>query len=539
MIYITGHQKPDTDSVASAIAYAYLKNQTGQKALPVCLGKLSRETRFVLDKFGFDAPALLSDARNMLAEINLDDARTISEEATLFEAHQAMEKEGRFSLAVVNEEEKMTGIVTGSTLSAIGLHDTAAGIELLKHTSLENIVKTLDGTLLTPEIESSQMHLNGKVSMVAMTSSGVDNYDVKDRIVIVGDDAPAQKKLIEKGAGMLILVWSNGVDMDVLEAAARNHCPILLSGHGTMNTSRYLYFAPPVKLVMQKEVKAFYSDEFVEDVEEKAKSSRIRAFPVISRDGYVLGFLERYHLLQAKKKQLILVDHNEFSQSVPEIEKAEVVEVVDHHRISDFSTMRPIQFRAEIVGSTATIITKMYREKQVQIPKNIAGLLLSAILSDTLKFASPTTCQEDIFTAQALALIAGLNIDAYAREMFMVSTDLSGMEMADALRTDFKEFEINGSTCFISQVFVYSYDDIQERQEEILQAVAEIAQASPKASVAAVFTSIHENGSRFVMAGEKKEQLETAFAPDTFYPGILSRKNQILPAVSQALMRKF
>ena len=257
-VYITGHQHPDTDSVASAIAYALFKRAMGVKAIPCRLGKLSNETKYLLKRFGFEEPMLLEDARKKLKEINLDSPEAISPETTVYETIRLMHETERSAFAVTDHEKKVIGFVSKSDLAKIGLGDTAVGIDLLQQTSTEDIAKTISGRIIYDDPET---HLNGKVSIIAMTKSGTDNYEIKDRIVIVGNDPVSERKLIQKGAGMLIVVWAEEIESEVLEEAKKYHCPVIISGHGSMNTSRYIFFAPRIELVMRRKPVVFHEDD--------------------------------------------------------------------------------------------------------------------------------------------------------------------------------------------------------------------------------------------------------------------------------------
>lgn len=272
---------------------------------------------------------LFEDARATIREIDMDPPLTITPETTIYETLQLMQQQNKQSYGVVNEKGQLLGMVTRSDLASIGLGDTAAGIKLLRDTPLENIEKTISGKIIYTD---EKYHFNGKVSIIAMTETGLTNYDIKDRLVLLGNDTQAQKAAITKGAGILVVVWADQVDEEVLALAKKHHCPIILSGHGTMNTSRYLYFAPPVKLIMLRSLISFNIDEFAEDVGKKMLKSRYRSYPVIDNNNYLKGYLSRYHILDYHNKQVILVDHNEYAQSVKGVENADLLEIIDHHR---------------------------------------------------------------------------------------------------------------------------------------------------------------------------------------------------------------
>ena len=536
-VYITGHRHPDTDSIASAIAYALLQRRKGINAVPCRLGPINTETRWLLERFGFEEPMLFEDARATIKEIDMDPPLTITPETTIYETLQLMKQNNKQSYGVVNQKGQLLGMVTRSDLSRVGLGDTAAAIQLLKDTPLDYIAKTIRGFFA---YRDEEYHFNGKVSIIAMTETGLNDYDIRDRLVILGNDTEAQKAAIRKGAGILVVVWTKEIAPEVIELAKAHHCPIIISGHGTMNTSRYLYFAPPVRLIMLKSLVSFNMDEFVEDVGKKMLKSRYRSYPVIDNNNYLRGYLSRYHILDYRNKQVILVDHNEYAQSVKGVEKADLLEIIDHHRICDIATSRPISFRNEIIGSTASIITSIYMENQMDIPKNVAGLLLGAILSDTLKFRSPTTTPKDIGLAKTLAHIADLDIDAFASEMFRVSSNISQKSVQELITQDVKTFQIDSHKVMIAQVIISAVDEVHSIEDELQQEMNSFAIDKELDLFVVAFTSILENGSVFYASGPLSEVVIEAFpnrhGAHSFQEDILSRKNQIVPLLSRAII---
>lgn len=537
-IYITGHQHPDTDSVASAIAYAFFKRSLGTPAVPCCLGKLNEETRYLLNRFHFQEPQLLTDARITVGEVAMDPPTYISPETTIFECLQQMQQGNRTYCGVVDEEKKLIGMVTKSDISVIGLYDTARSIAIMAQTPLENIRKTLDGKVI---YDDPAMVLNGKVSVIAMTKSArLEHYDVEQRIVICGSDPEAQKQVIRQGAGLLVVVWADTIQADVIEAAKLHHCPIVISGHGAMNTTRYIYFAPSASQIMKRELVKFTNTELAEDVSRKMLQSRYHVYPVTDADGHLTGYVSRYHIMQAPSKKLILVDHNEFSQSVRAIEKAQVLEVIDHHRINDFSSQYPVQFRNEIVGSTCTIVATIFRENQIPIPVELAGLMLGAILSDTLNFHSPTTTEKDRTTANILAAIADLDVEDFATEMFTATASKVDSSPSELIKSDMKIFEVYGCKLAISQVIMASMNDLHLEAGDIQTALDKFAEKKDLDLAVLAFTSIQENGSVLYFGGNRTAWGKEAFpdGPDgerPFHEGLLSRKQQLLPRLTKVI----
>ena len=539
-VYVTGHKHPDTDSIAAAIGYAFYKRANGIKAIPCRLGKLSAETKYLLERFGFEQPMLLDDARYKLGEINLDEPVSIAPDKTLFEAIRILAKNNRQICSVVDDEGRLLGIVTRSDAADIAMGDTESTAKLLKDTPIECINTAINGRIV---YEAPGRKMNGKVGVIAITSEDLSGFEVKDRIIITGSDSKAQTDMIRLGAAVLIVVRADDVAPEVLEAAKEHNCSIIISGHGTMNTSRYVYFAPRVSQMMVTNPIKFYDSELVEDAGRKMLRSRFHAYPVIDDDEKLLGYVSRYHVMNTGSKKMILVDHNEFSQSVRGIEKAEVLEVIDHHRINDFSTNQPVAFRNEIIGSSATIVATIFRENQIPLPKNLAGLILGAILSDTLKFQSPTTTPKDIATAQFLAGIAGLDIDEFAKDMFSVSANIKGKTLNELLNQDIKFFDIEGCKTMISQVIVTSADIAREMESQVQELLEQFVKKKELDLCLMAFTSILENGSVVFAAGDKAAWAAEAFPNKegetlSLQTGVLSRKSQILPRIT-AVVQKY
>ena len=537
-VYITGHQHPDTDSIASAIAYSFFKRSMGIRAIPCRLGSVNAESAWLLKRFGFEEPMLLTDARVRLSDITLDPPTYIKPDTTIFESLRQMEEQGHTYCGVVDDDMHLLGLVTKGDIAQVGLGDTHHNIDILSKTPLDNFVKTLGGKLI---YRDDEMHLNGKVSMIAMAEiAQLDAYQIEDRIVILGSNSVAQRHAIERGAGLLIIVWANSVEPDVIELAKAHHCPIIISGHGAMNTSRYIYFAPAASTIMKTSIVTFTDIELAEDVGKKMLRSRFHIYPVINTERKLVGYFARYHIMNCKNKQIILVDHNEFSQSVRAIEKARVLEVIDHHRINDFSTTQPVAFRNEIVGSSATIVSTIFRENQIPIPQNLAGLLLGALLSDTMNFHSPTTTPKDIQTANILAAMADLDIEEFARDMFAVTANTSGKTYSEMINQDMKIYDIKECKLAISQVIVTSTKALREDDQEIQQAVESFAAKKRLDLSVLVFTSIMENGSIIYAGGNRAAWIPEAFPnreneEHSFQQDLLSRKKQILPKINDII----
>ena len=538
-IYVTGHKNPHADSVAAAIAYAEYKKAQGYDAIPCVLGKINKESQYLLDRFGFDKPTLLETAQVRLDEVDLADPYAITPETTIFETVGLMKKEDREGFAVVDEDDTVIGWVSKSDLANIALNDTKNSHSMLKDTPTEYIAKTINGKI---HYDDDQRHLNGKVSILTMTNrENLEDYEVTDRIVITGGNKKAQKILIEKEAGMLIIIWETSVDDSVLKLAKEHHCTIITSGYGAMNTSRFLYFAPPVRMMMTLKPMKFYGHELAEDAGRKMARTQFRAFPVVDDDNHLVGYAMRSHILNYNDKQLILVDHNEFSQSVKGIEKARVLEVIDHHRVTDFSTSRPVSFRNEIVGSTCTIIATIFRENQVPIEENLAGLMLGGLLSDTMNLQTPTTTDKDRHTANILAALAGLDLDQFSEELFSLTEDEGG-SLEELMSRDIVFEDVMGVRLMLTKVNVPQVEPYRDRADDMQHALDLLTKSKSADLGILSITSALENRSILFASGNKADWLYEAF-PNTegenhsVQEGLISRKMQILPKLQEVIYK--
>lgn len=535
-IHVTGHKHPDTDSIVAAISYANLKRTLGYEAIACRLGEISHETEFILRRFGFEKPVILDDARMRLSEIDIDEPIKIDEETTIYEAWQLF-TEHKKALCVVNQQQELIGFLSNSDISAVAMGDTAKSIELLAKTPIEYIVKTIKGTLVyAPE----KTRLNGKVSIVAVAEQKLNNYELKDRLVIVGNDREAQLQAIEKDAACLVVVWADRIQPLVIDVAKSKGCAIIISGHGTLNTSRYIFYSSPIRYIMHTDLVTFDKSEFVDDALNRLMKSRFRSYPVIGDHGTVFGLVSRYHLLNARRKKIILVDHNEVSQSVDGLLDSDLMEVVDHHRIGDIQTNRPINFRNQIVGSTNTIIANLYFENRVEPQEDIAGLMCAAIISDTLNFKSPTTTPIDVETAKYLADIAKLDTEELAKEIFTTGSGLHTKTPLEIVENDIKEFAIGSYRVMVGQISLYDLQQVKDIREELVAAMETYASDKKLDLLMMLFTSLEHHGSAILSVGPQKWIVEEAYPKANhkelkLVEDLLSRKKQVIPRLSSVV----
>lgn len=530
IVYAVGHRHPDTDSIASAIGYAHLKQKQGYNVVACYLDELSSESKFLLQKFNQPFPLRIKDARSQLDETVMDDSNRVSKDSMLRDVIQRFDEQHKV-FTVQDKRDRLLGIVTNSSIGETVLHDTSRSIDLLAKTPIENIARAIDGKLYYAPAKS---HHNGKVSILALSANNLKFYDLEDRIVIMGNDTNFQLEAIRKGAAVLLLVWTKEIAPMVLNEAKKNQCAIILSGHGAMNTSRFLYYSIPVKLIMGKDLVVFNEQEFVEDAKAKMMRTRHRAYPIVDQENRVMGLTSRYRLLNAPKRRFVLLDHNEAIQSVPNIEKAEIVEIIDHHRLGDLTSDKPVSFRNEPLGATATIIAKLFIEQNVKPDRDVAGLLLSAIIADTLNFKSPTTTEEDKKIAQHLAEYAEQNIDLLARDIFKASSVDLLKDLGKLLEFDVKNYTVAERNIIISQYTMYRLNETNALEEELVKVMEQYASNKNAYLWIMMFTSARDNGSVFYAAGPGKDVLPLIFPnadgeKNTFQEGIVSRKNQVVP----------
>ena len=433
-IYVTGHLKPDTDCIASAIGYAFYKRALGLDAVACRLGRVNLESKYLLKRFHFSKPLLLKTAKVRMDEIDLDEPLSITSDTSILETMQKMEETGRESFAVTDREGALTGWISKTDIAKLALGDTETTREMLQKTSAEYFAKAVNGTVIYDDPERD---ISGIIGILTRNEGHtLIECDPQRKIVITGNEKLGMLELIRQGTGMLILLYTKEVDPEVLSLARENHCPIIVSGYSAMNTSRYLYLASPVSLIMREKVTAFHSHELADDVNKKMAATRFRSYPVVDKKNLLIGYVSRYQIMNYHNKKLILVDHNEFQHSVDGISRAPVLEVIDHHRVADFSTPRPVDFRNEIVGATSTIIATIFRENMIPFSKEMAGLLLGGILSATVNLQAPTTTRRDIETANILAAVADLRLDEFSKEMFSMDTEVRDKMIAEMISHD-------------------------------------------------------------------------------------------------------
>lgn len=539
IIYITGHKNPDTDSICSAICYAELKNKLGgTKAKAVRLGSVSKETQYALDYFKVSAPELVESMKAQIKDLNFGPAEVIKPEDTIKKAWELIKDSDSKTLSVINDEGELIGIASQSTITSSYMDIWDNATIQKSRTKLASIIETLSAKPVY--IVDDGAELKGKIVVAAMLPDSAEPFIEEGDIVICGDRIDIHELIMKRRASVMVVSGNLPVDQGIVEKAKAVNCSIINTPYDTFTASRLIPLSVPVGYIMTKEkLLSFRLDDPIEDVKEVMLNTRFRSYPVLDSENKVVGNISRYHLIAPNKKKLILVDHNEKSQSVNGLEDAEVIEIVDHHRIADIQTSNPIYFRNQPVGCTATIIASMYAENGIEPSKEAAGLLCSAIISDTLLFKSPTSTKADEAAVKKLASIAGVDPEKYAKEMFKAGSSLAGKSASDIFNQDFKEFHLGDLKLGVSQISTMDTEGLKPIRQEIINLMENTAKNENYHLLILMITDILDGGSDMIVIGERKDLAEKAFKVEipgnsVYVSGILSRKKQVIPPLTAA-----
>ena len=537
-IYVTGHKHPDSDSICSALAYAHLLNETGEEAIASRQGPLNEETKFILKTFGFDNPLLLTDARAKLSEIELDKPTLVSKNETVHHAWHVMLQTQNRSLFVVDEDNKLCGICTTSDLSRVRLHPEADLAALMQKATVNNISKTIGGEVV---YEPENYKTNGHIFIISLTDGAFSRINIEDSIVILASNNETQKQIIELGAKCIVVTCGEAISEEVIELAKSKNCAVIKTENDTMHTARVITESYSIKEIMSDKIFAFNNEEYVDDVAAKMLNTRVRSYPVLDENENIVGAISRYHTRNYQRRRVALVDHSAVNQSLKHIETADIVAIIDHHHIGDIQTTSPIEYRNHRCGCTSTILTTIYKEKGITPTKEIAGLMMSAILSDTLNFKSATTTEEDKEAVKYLAEIAGIkDVDAYAREMLSASVALSDSEPLEILKRDLKSYEVEKYKFAIGQTNFSRVDEVQMLLPKFKEVMEEYQEDKKLDLLVMLFTDVMGEGSYFVYYGPISSVIESIIETKMdehlgFDPNIISRKQQLMPKLSEAI----
>lgn len=541
-VYVVGHKNPDTDSICSAIAYAELKKQiTGKNYVAKRAGSVSEETRYVLDYFHVEEPALLQNVFQQLKDVDIRKIDGVSSQASIKEAWAMMRENSIRTLPVLNDQ-KLEGIITIGDIanSYMELYDSYLLSEA--RTQYRSIMNTLDGKIVTGNEHA--YFVKGKVVIAASSPDMMENFIDQDDLVIVGNRYESQLCAIEMDASCLVICQGAEVSKTIRKLASERDVVIISTPHDTFTTARLINQSIPVKYFMTKEhLSTFHINDYLEEVRDVMSKKRYRDFPVIDKKGRFAGFISRRRLLKPRRKQVVLVDHNERTQAIDGIEEADILEIIDHHRIGNLETMGPVYFRNQPLGCTATIIYQMYQESQITPSKETAGLLCAAIISDTLLFQSPTCTPMDEATARTLSQIAGINIDEFAKEMFKAGSNLANKSVSEICFQDFKEFHVNELTFGVGQINSMSREELQEIQEKVSPELSKVLKESGLDMVFFMLTNIVDQSTELLCCGTsaRKTVIDAFELPEDVerivLNGVVSRKKQLIPTLVSELQQ--
>ncbi len=543
IVWVVGHQNPDTDSVCSAIAYAALRRATDLPgATPARLGPLWAETIAALERCGVEPPPLLTDVRQRVADVMNPAVVTIEQDATLYEAGRLMRDDRKRLLPVVDEHRRLRGLLTVDDIAGRYLDDMAVEPARRLPISLAHYLRILGGELL---VGSSDRRFGGRIWLGTVQAPTLAALTLPGDLVIVGDRENAQEAALRAGADCLIVIGGRTVSPAILALAAERGATVISSPHDTYATARLLNLSLPVAEFMREPEQTAAPDDLATDLAAALIGPGSPILPVVDDEGRVCGIVSRGDLLRGRRKRVILVDHNHRSQAVEGLEEAELLGVIDHHNLGDLHTAAPIRFILEPVGCTATIITEHYALANLVPGPPIAGLLLAAIISDTLLFTSPTTTARDRVAAESLAAIAGLEIEAFAHELFAARSDFSATTPGELVANNLKTYTFGGSTLAIGQAETLSTDYFVEHRAAFVAELARLKAAEGFDHALYLVTDILRSNSTVLYPGEAERRLvQRAFGtaqlgPDSAdLPGIVSRKQQVIPPLARALDRR-
>jgi len=542
-ITVIGHKNPDTDSICSAIAYAELKNRMNNTDLyvPRRAGAINAETRFVLKHFKVDVPELVEDVGTQVKDIEIREIAGVAGSISLKKAYTLMKEKNVVTLPIT-KNGYLEGLITIGDIATSYMDVYDSSILAKAKTSYHNIVETLDAKLLVGD--ESAIFEKGKVLVAAANPDLMEGYIEEHDLVITGNRYETQLCAIEMNADCIIICEGANVSITIKKLAEAKGCTVLSTPHDTYTVARLINQSMPVEYFMIKEkIDKFLTTDFVEEIKEVMAKKRTRDFPIIDTKGKYRGMISRRNLLDMKRKQVILVDHNEKSQAADGVENTEILEIIDHHRLGTMETITPVFFRNQPLGCTATIIFQMYQENQIEVPKKIAGLLCSAILSDTLMYRSPTCTPADKAAAERLAKIAGIEVEAYANEMFLAGSDLCNKSEEEIFFQDFKKFSSEDVTFGVSQITSLNAEELKMIGKRLKPCLEQFRVNQKVNMVFFMLTDIVKESTTLLYAGEDVEiLLETLYGTageegSLELAGVVSRKKQLVPTLIQGIQQ--
>ena len=541
-IFVIGHKNPDTDSICSAIAYADIKNRTSQKVkyVPKRAGQINEETEYVLNRFGMQPPGYLSNIGTQVKDMDIRVSPDADKSISLKNAWDLMMEKSIVSLPIKDKEGQLEGLITIGDIAKTYMDTTDSYLLSRAKTQYKRIAETIAGTVI--EGNEHGYFVKGKVVVGIGTPEVLQSIVEDDDLVIIGDREDAQLICIEQNCSCLIVTNGFEISQEVLEAANAKDVVVISTPYDTFTVSRLINQSMPIKFFMTKEnIVHFELDDYVDDVRDTVAKIRHRDFPIVDENQNYVGMFSRRNLMNTRKKQVILVDHNEKSQAVTNIDEAEILEIIDHHRIGSLETMAPVYFRNQPLGCTGTIIYQMYQEKGVEVSEQMAGLMCAAILSDTLVFRSPTCTAIDKSAAKCLAEIAGIDIDEFAQKMFEAGSDFSNKTEDEILNQDFKIFHSGDYTFGVSQISALARTELDKVQARITP-LMEKMQVDKKIDMYFVMlTDILDESTYLIYTGQEAAAIAASAysqpqnGQGLMLKGVVSRKKQLIPELINAI----
>ena len=530
-VYVFGHQTPDTDAVTASINLSYLKNQLGMNTEPRILGHVNKETKYVLDYFDVKEPKFLNDVKLQLKDVEYLRDVYIDKDTSIDSVYEYLNAKGITGVPIVTDNNKYVGIVT---VKDIARELIKGNIEKLD-AKYDNIIDVLDAE----EVLKFDDEIKGNILVAAYKSTNfLNNIDLKeDNILIVGDRHSIIENAVNKKIKLLVITGNGEVKQEHLEIAKKNKVNIIRTQKDSFHTSKLIGYSNSISTIIKEDKsKVFREKDYYDDFLEATKKLKHNNYPILNSNDECLGLIRITDIVKKNNKEVMLVDHQEIEQSVLGLDEANILEIVDHHKIGNINTNNPINFRNMTVGSSNTILYYMYEENNIEIPKENAGLMLSGILSDTLCLQSPTTTNMDREVVEALSKIAGVDYEKYALDMFKAGTSLEGLTKEEVIKQDFKSFPASDYKFAIGQVFTLDVERIFNELDSYIEKLEEVNEKEGYKFTIILITDILKNGSYVIYTKEAKEILEGAYGVEDFeqghyIDGLVSRKKQILPAV--------
>ena len=533
-VYVIGHKNPDTDSIVSAIAYAHLKNSLNGNCIAGRLGGVNSETEYLLKRFGFEEPINIFSAKSIIKEIEIDDAYLVDKDITIKEALDLLVEGKNRSIFVAGKNKELEGVLATDDFTAIWTSNDAKMKDLLTKATFKDIVKTLNAEVI---YEDAHFLCDGTVDFFPAFETRIH----KKAIVVTNNSPEIQRHCLNEKIALLVIVGENWVDDVTLKKAKDNHVSVIVTPLSPLAVSQLIFQVASIENIMtpKDKVISFSTRDTVDEASFKMSKSRYHAYPVLNHKGQIVGSIGRYHLLNSKKKRFILVDHNEVSQSINDIDDAEIIEIVDHHRFGGLETNNPVTITTMVVGATCTIIALKYEENNIPLDANMAGLLLGGIIADTMNFKSPTTTSLDKEVAQRLEKIAGVSMEEISEGLVNASESILNKRNIEIVYNDFKEFEIHNLKVGLSQTQIKSKEEFSQIKDKIAKYLEEICTMNKYDLLVVMFTFSNGSGSYFLSSGSHQNILNEAFVDimddDNYAPEVVSRKKQVLPRIIKYL----